>query len=97
MLPLNSRRDGVGRNHGAGLHAQRFASRSIISALLQRMRIAKRSTPKGREPRLSLKPAAEYLSSVLGAEVPLAPDCVGEPTERMVESLAAIRALLLEA
>jgi 3-phosphoglycerate kinase len=52
------------------------------------MPIAKRSTPKGREPQLSLKPVAEYLSSVLGAEVPLAPDCVGEPTDGADDGVA---------
>ena len=52
--------------------------------------------PKGFTPGLSLKPIAQYLTGVLGDEVSLAPDCVGETTDRMVESLAAGRALLLE-
>jgi phosphoglycerate kinase len=52
--------------------------------------------PKGFTPSLSLKPVAQYLTSVLKAEVPLAPDCVGEATDRMVESLAPGLALLLE-
>jgi phosphoglycerate kinase len=45
---------------------------------------------------LSLKPVAQYLSRALGDEVPLAPDCVGEQTERLVESLEPGHALLLE-
>jgi phosphoglycerate kinase len=41
--------------------------------------------PKGkRRPELSLTPVAEYLTRVLGRPVPLAPDCVGEETERRV-------------
>ena len=52
--------------------------------------------PKGFTPALRLKPVADYLTDVLKAEVQLAPDCIGEATERMVESLAPGRALLLE-
>src|SRR5271166_2364843 len=52
--------------------------------------------PKGFTPALSLKPVAQYLTGVLRAEVPLASDCVGEATDRMVASLAPGRALLLE-
>jgi len=52
--------------------------------------------PKGRMPQLSLKPVAEYLSLALKIEVPLAPDCVGNATDRMVASLRAGQVLLLE-
>ena len=52
--------------------------------------------PKGPQPELSLKPVAQYLSNVLGIEVPLAPDCVGEATDRMVAALGRGRVLMLE-
>jgi len=52
--------------------------------------------PKRRTPELSLKPVAEYLSRALKIEVPLAPDCVGDATDRMVASLRDGQALMLE-
>lgn len=52
--------------------------------------------PKGRNERWSLAPVAKRLSELLGKEVPLAPDCVGEETERMAESLEPGDVLLLE-
>lgn len=52
--------------------------------------------PKGRDERWSLAPVAKRLSELLGKEVPLAPDCVGEETERMAESLEPGDVLLLE-
>jgi phosphoglycerate kinase len=52
--------------------------------------------PKSRTPELSLKPVAEYLSTVLGQKVPLAPDCIGDTTGRMVNDLAMGSAILLE-
>jgi len=52
--------------------------------------------PKERTPELSLRPVADYLSRVLKDRVELAPDCVGEATNRMVATLGAGRALILE-
>ncbi|HUY17711.1 MAG TPA: phosphoglycerate kinase [Candidatus Binataceae bacterium] len=52
--------------------------------------------PKERTPGLSLKPVAAYLTEVLGRKVALAPDCIGEVTGRMVETLPMGEALLLE-
>ncbi len=52
--------------------------------------------PKERTPELSLKPVAEYLSTVLGKRVALAPDCIGEFSGRMVRDLSMGEALLLE-
>jgi len=52
--------------------------------------------PKERNPELSLKPVAEYLSHALGKKVALAPDCIGEFSGRMVKDLAVGEALLLE-
>ena len=51
--------------------------------------------PKGkRTPELSLAPVATYLTGALGRPVALAPDCVGEATERLVA--AARDPVLLE-
>jgi phosphoglycerate kinase len=52
--------------------------------------------PKERSAALSLKPVAEYLSTVLGQKIKLAPDCVGDHTGKMVEALKPGEALLLE-
>jgi len=52
--------------------------------------------PKSRTPELSLKPVAEYLSTVLGQKVTLAPDCIGDTTGRLVNDLAMGSAILLE-
>src|SRR5271166_1861992 len=52
--------------------------------------------PKERSADLSLKPVAEYLTSVLGQKVGLAPDCIGEVTGRMVAALKPGEAILLE-
>jgi phosphoglycerate kinase len=52
--------------------------------------------PKERTPELSLKPVAEYLSSVLAQKVRLAPDCVGDHTGKLIEALKPGEALLLE-
>ena len=52
--------------------------------------------PNGFTRRLSLRPIAQYLTSVLGAEELLALDCLGEATDRIVGSLAAGCLLLQE-
>lgn len=52
--------------------------------------------PKDRTPELSLKPVAAYLSAALGMKVPLAPDCIGDVTGRMISALKPGEALLLE-
>ena len=52
--------------------------------------------PKGRDPKYSLAPVAKRLSRLIGAEVRLAPDCVGEEVKGMVESLGEGEILLLE-
>ena len=53
--------------------------------------------PKGkRKPELSLAPVAKKLSELLGQRVPLAPDCVGEEVERMVNALNSGELVLLE-
>src|SRR5437870_13143177 len=41
--------------------------------------------PKGkRDPKYSLAPVAKHLSKLLGREVPLASDCVGDEAQRVV-------------
>jgi len=53
--------------------------------------------PKGeRKEKYSLKPVAERLSTLLGCEVPLAPDCVGEEAGQMVAEMSDGDVLLLE-
>ncbi len=53
--------------------------------------------PKGkRDPKYSLKPVAERLSTLLGRPVDLAPDCVGPETEALARDVGAGRVLLLE-
>jgi phosphoglycerate kinase len=53
--------------------------------------------PKGkREPRYSLAPVAERLSGLLGRNVPLAPDCVGEEVRAQIKGMKPGEVLLLE-
>ena len=53
--------------------------------------------PKGGpDPKYSLKPVAEHLATLLGREVPLAPDCVGPETSTMASALRPGQVLLLE-
>lgn len=47
-------------------------------------------------PSLSLKPIAARLSEILGVPVDMAPDCVGPDVERLANTLAPGRVLLLE-
>jgi phosphoglycerate kinase len=53
--------------------------------------------PKGGpNPKYTLKPVAERLSSLIGQTVPLAPDSIGPETEALVATLANGQVLLLE-
>lgn len=53
--------------------------------------------PKGkRVEEFSLAPVARHLASILGVKVSLAPDCIGEEVEKLVEVLASGEILLLE-
>ena len=52
--------------------------------------------PKGPDPALSLRPVAERLSELLGREVKMAPDCVGNEVKAMAEALKPGEVLLLE-
>lgn len=51
---------------------------------------------EGPDPRLSLRPVAARLGELLGAEVAMAPDCVGPEVGAMVNGLEPGRVLLLE-
>jgi phosphoglycerate kinase len=53
--------------------------------------------PKGdSNPKYSLKPVAAYLATLLGRDVPLAPDCVGPEVERMTAAMKDGDVLMLE-
>ncbi len=53
--------------------------------------------PKGKKvPELSLRPVAERLSHLLGAQVPLLGDCIGNEVKRTVEGLGPGEVVLLE-
>lgn len=52
--------------------------------------------PKGVTPEFSLAPVAARLSELLGKQVPLAPDCVGDEVRAMVATMGDGDVLLLE-
>lgn len=53
--------------------------------------------PKGKkDPKYSLKPVAARLAEVLGKEVIMAPDCIGEEVEKLAQDLKPGQVLLLE-
>ncbi|MGM9998158.1 MAG: phosphoglycerate kinase [Candidatus Bruticola sp.] len=53
--------------------------------------------PKGKkDPKYSLKPVAVRLAELLGQEVKMAPDCIGEETAAMAGKLEAGQVMLLE-
>ena len=70
-------------------HCMQAGAKVVIGSHLGR--------PDGkRDPKYSLEPVAAYLSGVLGQEVMLADDCVGEGIELLVKSQKAGSVLLLE-
>ena len=53
--------------------------------------------PKGKpNPEFSLRPVAAFLGDALGQRVDCAPDCVGEPVERIVNALGKGQVVVLE-
>lgn len=52
--------------------------------------------PEGREEKYSLAPCAKRLGELLGLEVKMAPDCVGEEVERIVGELRDGEVVMLE-
>lgn len=53
-------------------------------------------SPKGRDPEKSLAPVATRLSELLGRDVPLVPDCIGDEVQARAAALADGEVLLLE-
>jgi len=78
----------------------RAALPSINYALDEKARViivSHLGRPKGKVvPEMSLAPVAKRLSRLLGKDVQLAPDCIGEDVRRMVDALKAGEVLLLE-
>src|SRR6202050_1264849 len=52
--------------------------------------------PKERTAEFSLKPVAEYLSTVLAQKVKLAPDCVGDTTGKMIDAIQHGEEILMQ-
>ena len=52
--------------------------------------------PKGKDPKLSLKPCAKRLSELLKIDVQMAPDCIGTEVETLATNLKPGQVLLLE-
>ncbi|MBI3542682.1 MAG: phosphoglycerate kinase [Deltaproteobacteria bacterium] len=52
--------------------------------------------PEGRDPKLSLEPVANHLSTLLGVDVLLTDDCVGDGIEMIVKHLKSTQIILLE-
>ncbi len=70
-------------------HALDSGARLIVCSHLGR--------PKGqRVEKFSLAPVARRLSEILGFDVPLAPDCIGQETAEMAKSVQDGRCLMLE-
>ncbi|MCS7229512.1 MAG: phosphoglycerate kinase [Candidatus Kryptonium sp.] len=70
--------------------------RKIISEGGKAILMSHLGRPKGIDPKYSLKPVAEHLSSLLGMSVKFAPDCVGEEVKKMVDEMKEGEVLLLE-
>jgi len=92
-VPLDQGRISDGTRIEATLPSLRFVlergGRLVVASHLGR--------PEGeRRPELSLTPVAEALSGALHLPVELAPDCVGETTERLVNALGPGQVLVLE-
>jgi len=108
QLPLAGRRVFVRADLNAPLEAGTVSDDTRLRAVLPTLRYALEAgasvvlashlgRPKGRpDPKYSLKPVAARLSALMERPVPLAPDCVGEETERMARALGAGQLLLLE-
>ncbi len=71
--------------------------RSVIEGGGKAMLASHLGRPKGkRDPKYSLAPVAERLSKLLGKEVPLASDCIGDEVQKQIGGVKAGEVLLLE-
>jgi phosphoglycerate kinase len=71
--------------------------RSVMEAGGRAILASHLGRPKGkRDPKFSLAPAAARLSKLLGKEVPLAVDCVGEEVQKQITEMKEGDVLLLE-
>jgi phosphoglycerate kinase len=71
--------------------------KKIISSNGKAILMSHFGRPKGKvNPKYSLKPCAKRLGELLGKEVKLAPDCIGEDVKAMVDAMKAGDVLLLE-
>jgi phosphoglycerate kinase len=71
--------------------------RSVMEAGSKAILASHLGRPKGKkDPKFSLAPVAERLSKLLGREVPLAVDCVGEEVQKQIAGMKEGGALLLE-
>jgi phosphoglycerate kinase len=108
QLPLAGRRVFVRADLNAPLEGGTVSDDTRLRAVLPTLRYALEAgaavvlashlgRPKGGpDPKYSLKPVAARLSELMERPVALAPDCVGEETERMARTLEPGRLLLLE-
>lgn len=107
QLPLAGRRVFVRADLNAPLEGGTVSDDTRLRAVLPTLRYALEAgasvvlashlgRPKGADPKYSLKPVAARLTELLEHPVPLAPDCVGEETERLARALPAREILLLE-
>lgn len=106
-LKLSGKRVLVRCDFNVPIHGGRITDTTRIEATLETIRYILKEggsavicshlgRPKERSAEFSLKPVAEQLSAELGIKVPLAPDCIGDVTGRMVSALKPAEALLLE-
>ena len=71
--------------------------RSVMEAGGRAILASHLGRPKGKkDPKFSLAPGAKRLSKLLGREVPLAVDCVGEEVQKQIAGMKEGDALLLE-